>query len=133
MTKFQLDYEILYYQFEDTHQESPTMYEMERSKFNSFIGRILKKKEVYLTQNQLKNCYYIATMDQIISKADFILDRVLIYEIPRSNHLCAIINIDGRPEVISVTFDPNEIEKGDMYNYASFSFLPDHRLPIRRV
>lgn len=46
----------------------------------------------------------IAVFDQIISKADFIFDRVWIFESPNRDRAYVILNVDGRPQMIPVEF-----------------------------
>lgn len=53
----------------------------------------------------------IAAFDQILTKADFILDRVWIYESPFRNSASVILNIDGRPQMVSVLFDFQKVPK----------------------
>lgn len=43
-------------------------------------------------------------MDQILTKADFILDRVMIFEMPNKSNFCVILNIDGSPTVSKVEY-----------------------------
>lgn len=53
----------------------------------------------------LGNCYFITALDQIISKADFILDRVWIFESSRTKTAMAILNVDGRMTPVKVDFN----------------------------
>lgn len=64
-----------------------------------------------VTQGELRNCYMIAAFDQILTKADFILDKIWIFESPLRDSAFIILNIDGRPELVDVEFDLPKLSK----------------------
>lgn len=54
-------------------------------------------QNLFITQGKLGNCYMIAAFDQILTKADFIFDKLWIFESYLRDSAFVILNIDGKP------------------------------------
>lgn len=69
-------------------------------------------------------------MDQIISKADFILDKIWIFEDKNNRNAVTILNIDGRMVSVNVDFNIFTENNENILKYAHFSTfenIPEER------